>query len=186
MTAPREADPADAPPHVRSPILGTLPLIVLTGALFVGAYFVHQVAPTTGPYNFPLWGLLMTLGFIAAIGAVVSWFFATDEPSRNAPTTDVDSGAGDLVSRRARGDFGRPVPEVARAATPSASAARAAEPWNEDLLPPVAPHRPRPVLTTPDDPGDIARALDEIADIQRELAAPRSTTGNPRESPARA
>ena len=194
----RSADPPpDAPsPARRSPLVGTLPLIVLTAGLFVASYLVFQWDPRLGPYNFPLYGLLLTLGFIAAIGAVVSWFFATDGsvPAR-APMEDGDEKGTDAARSR-RDDFGRPVPEVTRRSSgeqPASGVGRAVaagghstDPWNEDVLPPVVPHGPRPVLTTPDDPGDIARALEEIADIQRELATRRPGTVPPTDRSTRA
>ncbi|MGA8541928.1 MAG: hypothetical protein WB947_00060 [Thermoplasmata archaeon] len=181
---------------LRSALYATLPLVALTLVLFVTSYLIYLSYPGVGADHFPLWGLLITLGFIAAIGATVSGFFAVG-PNELASPSERGAPAGPSSGpRRARVEFGRPVPEVSRnlaasvptsgAATTTATAQASAEPWNEDLLPPVAPRGPRPVLTTLEDPGDIARALEEIADIQRQLSARRPPPTAHSETPARA
>jgi hypothetical protein len=158
-----------------------LPLVVLTGALFAASIVTYLDYRAAGPGYFPLYGLFLTLGFVSAIGSVISWFFATDEPEL-APGSEFPRYPRESpTATTTRTDLGRPAPEVssARSAAPSprglsATAAApdgTAEPWDEDALPPAAPRGPRPILTTPDDPGDIQRALEEIAEIQRELAS---------------
>ncbi|MGA9839710.1 MAG: hypothetical protein WBF81_00840 [Thermoplasmata archaeon] len=183
------AGPVEDP---RTALIRTLPLAVLTVVLFVGGYVAYRVAPLLGPANFPLFGLLFTLGFVAAVGTVLSWFFATDEPqpsgevetARPAPSTD--------ATPLSRAEFGRPPPEVVppKVAAPISVdpviPSVAAAPWDEDVLPPVTPRGPRPVLTTPNDPGDIGRALEEIAEIQRELASRRPSPAPRADSAARA
>lgn len=178
-----------SPPPVEhgSGLWGTLPLLVLTGLLFVGAVLVYLTYPQLGPYHFPIWGLLLTLGFVGAIGSTVSYFWAVDEPS-----AEVADAGGQSPAPPARADLGRPAPEVVRRPDPARSApavgaARSsADPWDEDVLPPVAPKGPRPVLTTPDDPGDIGRALEEIAEIQRQLVVRTKAAAPSAEAPARA
>jgi hypothetical protein len=196
MTNPEPTPPENPEDDRGASLWGTLPLIALTAVLYVGAYVAYRSFRTLGPANFPLWGLLFTLGFVGAIGAVVSWFFATDdhEPAPGSPResrVDTPSPSSDP-----RADFGRPIPSLTPhpPPTPTATvvggtAAVAVEtpaPWDEDALPPVAARGPRPVLTTPEDPGDIRRALEEIAEIQRELSVRRPVPVGPRESPARA
>ena len=186
----------DPVPTPRSPFAATLPLIVLTSCLFVGSYLTYESYPKLGPDQFPLWGLLVTLGFIAAIGAVVSGFFAVDGPSvpdgvGNPARVDATSAA-----RGSPAEFGRPVPErsarrLARGAVSRSSAstgASRAEPkvWDEATLPPVVARGPRPVLTTPDDPGEIGRALRRIGEIQRDLTRRRGTPTATVEPPTRA
>lgn len=177
-------------------IIGTLPLLVLTAILFVGSYVTYLYSPHLGPDSFPLWGLMLTLGFVAAIGSVVSWFFAAEEnePAHSVTATDSEGSPPDGATSRA--GFGRPAPDsVARRLSPpgvSNSVVEIApkvldvEPWDEDALPPVATHGPRPVLTTLEDPGDIGRALEEIADIQRQLATRRASAAAGSQAPARA
>lgn len=178
MTKPTESDPNGRATDPQNALLGTLPLIVLTGALFVTSYLVFASYPSLGPGNFPLWGLLLTLGFVAGIGAVVSGFYATgDAESPQGSSVATPPAAGALL--RARADLGRPAPDLSRTAdypgpltgveVPAALGAATPQPWDEDSLPPVGVHGPRPVLTTLDDPGEIGRALAEIEEIQRQL-----------------
>jgi hypothetical protein len=199
---PEEAKPGGAPdPTVsetdpESALRGTLPLILLTAALFVGSYAVYALYPDRGPYNFPLWGLLLTLAFVAAIGAVVSWFFAVDDTEAVAKEARATTTPTPSSTEGSRSDFGRPVPEVsarrpsatapAGNARPATPARPSVAPWDEDAIPPLATRGPRPVLTTPDDPGDIARALEEIEEIQRQLAIRPTGTASSAEASARA
>ncbi len=144
--------------------------MALTALLFLSAFVLLAVEPRMSVGRFPLWSLLFTLGIVAAIGTTISWFYASDdlesEPAESAP-------APTPAARRA--DFGRPLPEVGAGGSSGRSAPVTATPstapWDEDVLPPVVPRGPRPVLTTLDDPGEIGRALEEIAEIQRQLAA---------------
>lgn len=195
MTPPTEVsdDPPAADP--RSPLVGTLPLIMLTGALFVGSYLTYLEYSRLGPDNFPLWGLLMTLGFVAAIGSVVSWFFATDQPPAASRATGREPAPATVSPQGSRTEWGRPVPDGAAArggggagveAAPTGAGGATPPPWDEDVLPPVTARGPRPVLTTPDDPGEIGRALAEIAEIQRQLSARRPPAGTKGEAPTRA
>jgi hypothetical protein len=137
----------------------SLPLIVVGVGLFAGSAVTEVMDPSAGPGGFPLWGLLMTLGFIAAIGATVSWFFANGGP---APTT---SSPAEVEVR----ELGRPAPEVRRA-VPEVSAPV----WDESVLPASAapaslPPRKVPVAPAQD---EVEKALDEIAEIEAELGIP--------------
>jgi hypothetical protein len=157
----------------REAILGTLPLLLLGAFLLVSAYFLFLLDPVLGPRIFPLWALFVVLGGITSVGAFVSWVYAEDRPTEPAaapfaaPVT-VGSPAADW-----RGDFGRPSPDVARPVLVPSPPATATEPWNEDLIPLSATPAPPPPAPVPEEPSDIARALDEIAEIQRELMARR-------------
>lgn len=158
-----------------SPLRGSLPLLILTSLLFLGAFVLLAVEPRMGAGRFPLWSLLFTLGIVAAIGTTISWFYASEQEEADAgPPVP----AAPFAARRT--DFGRPSPEVGARPNPirtvRAIGAEKTAPWDEDVLPPVVPRGPRPVLTTLDDPGEIGRALEEIAEIQRQLAA-RPATG---------
>ena len=155
----------------RNPLWGTLPLLTVTVLLFVGAFVLLFMEPRAGAGRFPLWSLLFTLGIVAAIGSTISWFYAEDE----AEPESIASGVAPVPTPR-RSDFGRPLPEVGGRPAPGRpvpAGARDTAPWDEDVLPPVVAHGPRPVLTTLDDPGEIGRALEEIAEIQRQLATRR-------------
>ncbi|MCI4339395.1 MAG: hypothetical protein L3J68_03580 [Thermoplasmata archaeon] len=190
------ASPESEPPP-KSGFVATLPLLVLTFALFLGSYLVYLEAPHLGPVNFPLWGLMLTLGFVAAIGSVVSWFFATDDRGSTVEEeepTSSDAAPDPPLPRKA---FGRPAPELVPPIAPlgpssglghaaAVAGTKPAAPWDEDALPPVSARGPRPVLTTLDDPGEIGRALEEIADIQRQLTTRPSPAAGRTEAPARA
>ncbi len=172
-------------------LIGTLPLIGLTAALLIMSDVFYAYEPHAGPAHFPLWGLLLTLGLVAGVGASVSWFFATDDqpPESRSPAK---TGRARASVKAERVDFGRPTPEVAAhpgpvVGVPQPASTTASEPWNEDVLPPATAHGPRPVWTTPDDPGEIAQALEEIAEIQRQLTTrPRSRPASVAEPLARA
>ncbi|MGI0071064.1 MAG: hypothetical protein ACRECT_03205 [Thermoplasmata archaeon] len=171
-----------------SALEATLPLIVVAGGFFVISLWIRASDPRYGPAHFPIWSLLFLLGFIAALGAIVSLFFAAGDKAETEDQPAARPGA--------RREFGRPMPDavtersVSESATPSAGFAVATsvtpEPWSEDALPPVSARGPRPILTTPDDPGDIGRRLEEIAEIQRDLMNRRATRPSASESPARA
>jgi hypothetical protein len=177
-------------------LLGTFPLIFVTAVLFAASYITFLADPLLGPDRFPFWILLVALAVVASIGCVVSFFFATDEEREAAPTDVQGQPADSSPSAKGTREFGRPSPAIeARATTsrssggPSAVAGRgrgSPAPWDEDVLPPLPARGPRPVLTTLDDPGDIGRALEEIADIQRQLAARPAARPAPADAPARA
>jgi hypothetical protein len=135
----------------------SLPLFVVTVGLFIASGVVYSIARTAGPGGFPLWGLLMTLGFIAAIGTTVSWFFAKGAAEDAAASTEPVAEEPET---------GRPIPDVRRVAVKPA-----AEVWDESTIPvrPTPPPASRPVATAPVAPDDVERALDEIARIEEEL-----------------
>jgi len=180
----RTTSPAKVlPPAGHSPAHGALPLIGLTGILFAAALALFALAPAWGPNHLPLYELHLGLAIVAANGSTVSWFYGSDEaeapPAQSRPRPATAQ------------ELGRPAPEVRsigpgpdRAASQPRAVARA-KPWDEDPLPPAVAHGPRPVLTTPDDPGEIGRALEEIAEIQRQLVTRSRTDGPAPESPAR-
>jgi hypothetical protein len=197
MTYPTPPADRDRAPDKLDALSGTLPMIVLTALLLVGSYLTYLSYRQIGPDRFPIWGLLLTLGIVAALGSIVSWFFATDEGSV-APGEEGEQRSRPAGSPKiARGDYGRPAPDLVSppntsepvlggTAPTGEAAAHDSAPWSEDGLPPAAPRGPRPVLTTPDDPGDISRALEEIAEIQRQLASRPVAAPNANKAPARA
>lgn len=151
----------------------SLPLFVVSVGLFVGSVVVYSIARSIGPGGFPLWGLLMTLGFIAAIGTTVSWFFAKGVAEESAPPAGPAVGADEA---------GRPAPDVRRAST-----APITPDWDESTIPARPVPRPpaRPVAIAALGPDDVERALDEIAQIEEELEGRgRSALARPG-SPAR-
>jgi hypothetical protein len=154
-TAPVEVRPAAS--REWSAFRASLPLLVVSAGLFVGSVAVDLVAPDAGPGGFPLWGLLLTLGFTAAIGTTLSWFFAVGPEVGSAPAP----GASTVPL-----DLGRPAPDVRRAepATPTPE-------WDEGPASDVPAALGTGVGTAPRSgaPDDVERALDEIAQIEEEL-----------------
>ncbi|MGI0129301.1 MAG: hypothetical protein ACREEC_04000 [Thermoplasmata archaeon] len=193
MTLSSETPAVAAGTSLRASLVGTVPMIGLTVGLFAGSYITLREAPRLAADHFPLWALLLALGFVGAIGCVVSGFYAVDE-TVSAPPRDA---AGPAISERdARDEFGRPVPDRAVRSSvegssnglgpPAIGLTKPVEPWDEDSLPPPPARGPRPVLTTLDDPGDIGRALEEISAIQRELDIRREKPGAATQGSARA
>jgi hypothetical protein len=122
----------------------TLPLLLASATLFVAGFACWKVGIDAGPPRFPLWALLLLLGFVAAIGSVLSWLLAGSSTgsaeSRPVPL-DLRNDATDEP-----GEFGRPAPDVRRPSSPHESAYAARAPWDEG---PVDEERslPRPTPT---------------------------------------
>jgi len=167
------------------------PLFLAATALFIGGYAVWRFNASVGPGSFPLWDLLVVLGFVSAIGGVLSWFFAVGngersdanalpapepvepEPPRARPRSSVPSAAS-------RSDLGRPPPTVVaprRPASPASgfSAALATTPRHAPLYeepdeafdsPPV------PLPTPPVEPiprTEVEQMLRELDGIARDV-----------------
>ncbi|HXW67663.1 MAG TPA: hypothetical protein VEL82_07310 [Thermoplasmata archaeon] len=172
---PTEAAPAES---LGDGLAASWPLLAAAAGLFVGAAVVFERAPHVGPSDFPLWGLLIALGFIAGIGATLSWFYATSAttvaPEVAAPKAEL-AGA---TRRAPAGEGGRPVPEARRADDGAAGAGA----WDETLLvaPAVSPRvvRPPPALSEE----EVDRALNEIDRIEEQLSRrpePKRPRGEP-------
>lgn len=160
----------------RAAFVASLPLLLVSVALFVGSVVVFRLDPSAGPGGFPLWGLLLTLGFIAAIGTTVSWFYAAGPTA--PPATAPDAPAPAVPE-----DLGRPAPDVRRGSAPSP----VAESWDESVLPvrpSPSPVRPRALAPDPG-PDDVEKALDEIEAIEEELESRPRVTPRPAGAPAR-
>jgi hypothetical protein len=188
------SDAAASEPH-HSP-RGTLSLAVVTGALFVVAYVTYREYPGLGPGSYPLYGLLVTVGFMAAIGTVTSWFLDADKRKRAALAKESALTGGSGRRAMPRNEFGRPAPDVGTSlgsglstsgtGTSALAADDSADPWDEDALPPAPTLGPRPVFTDPVDPEEFERVLEEVAQIRRELADRRSPPASNAEAPTRA
>jgi len=171
------------------------PLFLAATALFIGGYAVWRYDAAVGPGYFPLWDLLVVLGFVSAIGGVLSWFFASgdSEGTEREPEPPVVAPPRAAPSPRARptttsaprGDLGRPRPDVvsrSRAAGHASgfSAALAttppnAPPWEEDedeLDEPPVPLPSPPVEPIPRT--EVEQMLRELDGIEREAGRRRS------------
>jgi hypothetical protein len=148
---------------LRRVLVENLPFLIVTCALFLGSYLCHEFGNSIGPSIFPLWALLLTLGFVAAIGTSVGWFIAAGRTAvvpRSSPP-------------KARSeDAGRPPPEIRREPP--------TEPWFEGPPLPDPPQRAVPrverVVAPVENSGD---ALKELEDIERESARRKSRDANP-------
>jgi hypothetical protein len=200
--------PHAPPDRGSSPFVASLPLLASSVALFVLGYVVWGVAPHVGPGSFPLWDLLLVLGFVAAIGAVLSWMSADSRPGRapNPPRSEPPAGP------EPRPEFGRPRPEITSPPAPRPAGGLAAAmatmgpprpvgpaEWSEDDIP-ILPSRPayrlppdesEPAVPSTDpgaaDPRPLTNrrapvdsVLDEIDEIQRDVGRrPRGPATSP-------
>jgi hypothetical protein len=116
-----------APEFVRS-----LPLFILAAVFFVAGVVLRFAYPTYalyGPGAFTFWALLLALGFICAIGGVVSWTLAgevlpmAEETPTPSPTpaylpiefpepTVPPEPPAPVRPGHVRADFGRPAPDI--------------------------------------------------------------------------
>jgi hypothetical protein len=146
------------------------PLILGSAALFVAGVVSWWVGVRVGPPRFPLWALLVVLGFVMAIGAVLSWFLSEGE---SVPVPD-DGQAAALPpdSSRRDGELGRPVPDVRRTGhRPTLSSV--APPWDEGEIEAPHPKPSGPPLPRPWSDADAEVAFQELEGIQREIASRR-------------
>lgn len=144
-------------PH--SPIVAALwesaPLLGASIALFAAGYLCYEFHVSLGPSAFSLWALLLVLGFVAAIGASISWFFAEEEATPEE------------ISLAQPPELGRPRPEVRKGPE--------SEPWFE------GPPTPSPLANgdaaVPGTPApETGLVLQELDVIQREAAPRRSAS----------
>lgn len=152
--ATEDPEPPDVPESNADFLRESAPFLVTSIALFAAGALAYLFGVSWGPTVFPLWALLIALGFIAAIGTAIAWYVAAD---RAAPTATRPA----VVEEDE--ESGRPRPDVRR------EAATDEEPWFEG--PPGArSEEPAPARggATPKD--DHATVLEEIDRIERETA----------------
>jgi len=187
--------PIRYPPEPATPFLlrnGVGLFLAATGFFVVGG-LDWWLFPPTGPGSFPLSTLLLLLGFVAAIGGTLAYFFGREDPfierstTRRPPATPTPRPAAVL-------EYGRPRPEVRRVDSSSApssglgAAVVAAsappppqpappprtEPWVQTPAPPspksVAELVPEEISRNP--PG-VDDALAELTRIERDMGARR-------------
>lgn len=168
------------------------PLFLAAAALFIGSYAVWRFDPSAGPGLFPLWDLLVVLGFVATIGGVLSWFYAAGdgvpEEVVSAPVPEPEAARPVRTRPRTlppltapRADVGRPPPAVVgapRRAAGHASGFSAAlattprnpPPWDE---PEDLEARPVPLPTPPVEPiprTEVEQMLRELDGIARDAS----------------
>ena len=162
----------------RSGLEAAFPLLVLTVVLFVAAGATYATFPTAGLGVLRIWGLFMTLGFIAAIGATLAWYFAVGPEDVSLGSSSRATHRGE---RNAARDGGRPAPAI----TAVGSVAPRPPAWSEEEVPFLPARHYRPVPSGAVATVDVGSALTEINGIEDELDA-RAPLPKPRpQSPAR-
>lgn len=169
----------------------SIPLLAVSLLLFLAGAVFRVLGPKVGPPFFPLWALLILLGFVAGIGAVISWFGAGNAPLEPKPRTD--SGAIDGRGFGAERTGGRPPPMTRRPShSESRRLAEPAEPWDEGPAPLAARVSAAPAESAdglpsrPPRPSDPAKASDtdavltELDGIQHAVGPRRKPTNEQR------
>ncbi len=188
--ATRPARTADGEPPGDDPTPGWFlrdgrGLFLLALGFLAGAVLVWRLLPPVGPGVFPLSSLFLLLAFVALAGATVAYFLG-----RHDPFSAADPAPAPRAPARAPNpaDYGRPRPEVRRAASSARLAASSglgislvaatvppppapwvptasAEPWSEDdrdaEIPPLEPPASRAPV--------IEDALAELDRIERDI-----------------
>jgi len=168
-------DPGDDRGELSSRPLGeglreSVPLLVTSIVLLAAAVLAGARGIVVGSTKYPLAGLLATLGFVAAIGSVLSWFFA--EGSTGRPESHEASGQRPLRVDVPRTE-GRPRPNVkVSPVTGSDNPRPAPAPWDEG---PVDLTASRPYSgSSYTGQTESQLALQEINGIQDEVASRRA------------
>jgi hypothetical protein len=192
---PRSTSSPDDEEARTDALVSSLPLILSALTLLLGGYVVWATAPRAGPPAFPLWDLLIVLGFIAAIGAGLA-LARPNAPAHGAEEAETDDST---LPSGSRSDFGRPRPDAVAAGgtAPSGGLAvamaslggRPTPPavWSEDDLPLPVPRAPLPTVPAAGPPSPrsaaartrnpaVETALAELDDIQRDTT-PRRPDG---------
>ena len=147
----------------------TLPLLIASAVLFAAGAVTWWAGVRVGPPRFPLWALLVVLGFVAAIGSVLAAFLGGDETVTVPPATDKE--IEDARSTPPAVELGRPAPDVRRPEQPPV--VPSAVPWDEG---PVESSRPAPVAAPAPRPWtdvDAEVAMRELEGIEQEIAPRR-------------
>jgi hypothetical protein len=174
------------------------PLFLAATALFIGGYAVWRFDPSVGPGSFPLWDLLVVLGFVSTIGAVLSWFFASGDGGRTEAVPAPEPVSSERAPARARArspasspvsrnDLGRPPPAVTPAPRPASpasgfSAALATTPRHAPVYEEPEDEydaRPLPLPTPPVEPiprTEVEQMLRELDGIARDVGRRRPPT----------
>ena len=157
--------------------LASAPLLGVSAAFFVAAFVASNDRLTFAGGRFPLAGLLVGLGFIAAIGAVLSWFFAGgSEPERDSAAPIV----ADRTNRLPEGWEGRPRPDVRiDQSTPASRPTAEPAPWDEGPVDtPVRLHRIADPATLQ---AEVRHTLQELERLQSEVGPRRVPKGDSRQ-----
>jgi hypothetical protein len=170
--SPTTSAPADSMTGFRA----SLPLMVGSAALFIASVLAGLARLQLGAARIPLSVLLVMLGFIAAVGAAISWLYTERE---TVTSSALESGASPPApsSSGRPSDYGRPRPDVVSPAVTVGSETAPPAPWDEGLVetppPSRALRRARPWTAE-----DSAFAIRELERIQQEVATRRKRPGS--------
>ncbi|MGD0249876.1 MAG: hypothetical protein ABSB97_03160 [Thermoplasmata archaeon] len=176
--------------------------MVASVALFVAGAASWWARLQAGPPRFPLWALLVVLGFVASIGAVLSWFLGGGETEVVSPLEDEkdspfhDGGADQVERSGPVPELGRPAPDVRRPNVESKGLVKEPAPWDEGPVdvpaatPAAAPmlrpatipdiRSPAPATVSPPPAwtyADAELAIRELDGIQQEIVPRRKRSG---------
>jgi hypothetical protein len=145
--------------RLHSPVVTALressPLLGASIALFAAGYLCYWFHVSLGPSAFSLWALLLVLGFVAAIGASISWFFVDEEATEEE------------IPVASPPELGRPRPEVRKGLE--------SEPWFEGP-PTLSPLANADAVAPGTKAPETGLVLQELDVIQREVAPRRSAS----------
>lgn len=147
----------------------SVPLIATAGVFFAAGVYAWIRGLTFGRAHYVLADLLIGLGFIAGIGATLSWFFAGE------PSDQQDEKSSRTLEGRTSESYrpeGRPRPDV-RIDPISSPRVKSQElpPWDEG---PVEPPRHRPSIHSAKfAQAELQQSLQELEGLQQELTTRR-------------
>jgi len=163
-------------------------LFLAAAAFFVAGALVWWLLRPVGPGSFPLSSLCVLLGFVAAIGGTLAYFFGREDPfAERVPAPAVAKRTEPAaLPPPVPVDFGRPRPEVRRGPARSAPSSGLGAAVAASVAPPPipAPTAPSPVdawseegvepakgpaSETPNPPA-VDEALAELARIERDMS----------------
>jgi hypothetical protein len=156
-----------------SPLLASLPILLLAATLFTAGYVLLWMGVNVGPSVLPLWALLLVLGFVTCIGAVISWSFVEESRSDRERGEAADAA---VVATGRSPELGRPRPNVGPSTRGSVGGAPdGLAPWDEgpSLTPTRSGPDGEPTLGPGPLHGEAGRVLEEIDGIEREVASRR-------------
>ncbi len=158
---------------MRDGLRESMPLFLVAGLMFVAGVVARSRGTTVGTSHFAVAELLVALGFAAAIGGVLSWFFAGGpaRPSRTEGAEPTSTDGGRLgwhprpqVRVESLPHEVRPPPSDALSTTAPLPTA----PWDEgpvDLAPPAG--------APPPSSSEAESTFRELDGIQEELSTRR-------------
>lgn len=161
--------PAAEPESLTEGLRESVPLLITSLVLFVAGYLAATSGAVMGSSRIPLYLPLVLLGFVAAIGSVLSWFFAGRTYRRK---TEVEVQGNRSLTHRVDAEDGRPRPTVRRETLPEPQPAEPEPaPWDEG--PASSLLLPSSRLSSRSLPLDAGEAIRELEGIQRDMVSRR-------------